>query len=74
MSFKAATVRSFLEFFELCPRYAFEKTARSDSPQYREPLRQSPYIATATETIKNYAENWGGVWFKENVGLADNSP
>ena len=47
-----------------------EKTARSDSPQYREPPRQSPYIATATETIKNYAENWGGVWFNETCFTA----
>jgi hypothetical protein len=48
-----------------------EKTHGSDSPRYGQPLRQSPYIATATETIKNYAENWAGVWFKENLDPND---
>src|ERR1700741_3011853 len=48
-----------------------QKTAHSDSPPHREPLRQSSYIATATETIKNYAENWAGVWFKENACADD---
>lgn len=49
-----------------------EKTAHSDSPPHRELLRQSSYIATATETIKNYAENWAGVSFKDNA-CADDS-
>ena len=48
-----------------------EKTTHSDSQRYREPLRQSPYIATTTEAIKNYKENWAGVWFKENVDASD---
>ena len=48
-----------------------EKTTYSDSQRYREPLRQSPYIATTTEAIKNYKENWAGVWFKETVDASD---
>jgi hypothetical protein len=48
-----------------------EKTTHSDSQRHREPLRQSPYIATTTEAIKNYKENWAGVWFKETVDASD---
>jgi GSCFA family len=48
-----------------------EKTASWDSARRHPPLRQSPYIATAAETIKNYAENWAGVWFKENLDPND---
>jgi GSCFA family len=48
-----------------------EKTAHSDSQRYREALRQSSYIATAAQTVKNYVENWAGVWFKENVDPDD---
>ena len=48
-----------------------EKTTHSDSQRYREPLRQSRYIATTTEAIKNYKENWAGVWFRENVDASD---
>jgi hypothetical protein len=48
-----------------------EKTTHSDSQRYREALRQSPYIATANEAMKNYKENWAGVWFNENVDASD---
>ena len=50
-----------------------EKIAHSDSQRYREPLRQSRYIATTTEAIKNYKENWAGVSFRENVDASDPS-
>jgi hypothetical protein len=50
-----------------------EKTAHSDSQRYREALKQSSYVATATETVKNYVGNWAGVWFKENVDPDDPS-
>jgi len=48
-----------------------EKATHSDSQRYREPLRQSPCIATASEAIKNYKENWAGVWFNENLDPSD---
>jgi GSCFA family len=50
-----------------------EKLTDPDSQRYCEPLQQSPYIATAAETVKNYAENWAGVWFKENVAPDDST-
>jgi hypothetical protein len=48
-----------------------ERTARSDSPRHRDPLWHLSYVATATETIKNYAEDWAGAWFKEDVDADD---
>ena len=50
-----------------------EKTTHCDSQRYREPSRQSRYIATTSEAIKNYKENWAGVWFRENVDASDPS-
>jgi hypothetical protein len=50
-----------------------EKTAHSDAQRHRKTLRQSSYIATAAETVKNYIENWAGVWFKENVDPDDSA-
>jgi GSCFA family len=50
-----------------------EKTAHSDAQRHRKALRQSSYIATAPETVKNYIENWAAVWFKENVDPDDSS-
>jgi len=50
-----------------------EKTAHSDAQRHRKPLRQSSYIATAAETVKNYVENWAGVWFRENVDPDDSA-
>jgi hypothetical protein len=48
-----------------------EKTTCTDSLSHRETLRRSPYAADAAETIKNYAHNWAGVWFKDNVDPDD---
>jgi GSCFA family protein len=48
-----------------------EKRAGSNSPRHRQQLQQSLYIAAAAETIRNYAENRAGVWFKENVDPND---
>jgi len=50
-----------------------EKTAHSDAQRHRKALRQSSYIATAAETVKNYIENWAGVWFKENLDPDDSA-
>jgi hypothetical protein len=48
-----------------------ERTAPPIRSWHREPLRHSSYVATATETIRNYAENWASAWFKEDVDADD---
>ena len=49
----------------------FEQLAHKDSPHSEEPPQQSLYVADTAGIIKNYAENWAAVWFKENVDPDD---
>jgi GSCFA family. len=48
-----------------------EKTTRSGSELYREPLHQSLYVATAAEAMKNYQANEARTWHKDSAAPDD---
>jgi hypothetical protein len=48
-------------------RAFINETTVANPPSNRAPLRKSPYVATATEAIQNYAKNKAKTWYKDGV-------
>ena len=47
------------------------ETAVVEPPNNRPLSRKSPYVATATEAIKNYAKNTARTWYKDGIDSND---
>ena len=50
---------------------AFIKTTDFNPPSDLQPLRKSPYVATAAEAVENYRENPAGIWYTDRADPED---